>query len=170
MERYTEKDIIVFWTITTTDVSKLKRFFTINFEHYYFSIMRKIYFFENMEQKYYVQFHTRLEELMTMNKTTFIENFDPEDGKTIQCMDGLLTYEIDDNVLVIPVVQVLHKRQRQGIFSNFLYYVAKFPEFDEIVITDISESMESLLRKITIDDKNFIFVEENDSLIAKWIR
>lgn len=165
----TKDDILHFWTLATNDTDAIYKFHNPNFSIYYIKFIMNFYKVDSEEyhRTYGEAFYNRLNEIKLLNQTTFIDNFDPEDGKTIYCMDGLLTYGVDGDQLVITAIIVHPQRIRTGIFSNFLRYIVSFEDFNSILTTDASDNMIGFLSNFLLNGKPFNNINEYDFV---WTR
>jgi len=169
----TEEDINIFWTLANNDIDRIYQYHQPHFFNFYkkqISKIHKLTRFESqnfIQTKYYTDFVSRLDELKLLNESTFISSFNLDNnGKFIYCMDGTISYGMDDDILVISAVIVLPSKQRQGIFTNFLQYVIMFEDINSIVITDISDSMKNLISKVILTGRSFKYTEPD----AIWNR
>lgn len=162
-EAFTDDDIILFHTATKNSVRLIELTHNFNFIHFYMKKMKKIYNISNDDEEFKILYDNSILlhfEVMAFNKLTFIQSFDLY-RESIYCMDGAIHYGINDDELAIDYIAVNPDRIRQGIFSNFLLYVAKFDEINSIFIEDISEELRNLLSHLTINSKPFTFEGDN---------
>ncbi len=174
MNQFTEENLVRFWTLTENHQQEIYSYHSSQFEEFYRRQIGKIYGLgrsqrQNFsETKFYHDFINRLDELKKLIQETFISSFSLDNNNhPIYCMDGTIAYGMDDDQLTITSVTVLPERRRQGIFTNFLFFVSENPEINSILITDISDQMSNLLSKTKLLGTGFEIDDENNAL---WVR